>query len=69
MANKILLKQDTEMNTGYQGRGIPTQVKIFPKGTEVIYNKQITKAGIYHTVHLIDKNGTRWEASKKTEVK
>ena len=64
MNQKIKLKNDTQMNTGYQGRGIPTQSKIFKAGTEVFYNKQKTLSGTYHNIWIIE-NGIRWEASKK----
>lgn len=61
---KIILKKDTQMSTGYQGRGILTEYKTFLAGTEVFYEKLKTLSGTYHTIWIIE-NGKRWEASIK----
>jgi len=60
---KIILKNDTTMSTGYQGRGFVTEYKTFKAGSEVFYNKLETKSGTYHTVWAIE-DGKKWEASK-----
>lgn len=66
MDKKIKLRNDTQMNTGYEGRGIPVQYKTFSAGTEVFYNKYRTSSGIYHNIWVIE-NGIKWEASKKEQ--
>jgi hypothetical protein len=64
----IYLKQDTELWSTYAGRGLPSRSILMLAGTPVLYNRQVTKAGIYHTV-FVNKDGRRYEAVKKEEVK
>lgn len=64
MKRKITLKRDTEMSTGYRGRGIPSRMIVVPAGTVVDYAVMITKTGTYHTVYAV-KDGIGYEASKK----
>lgn len=70
------LKADTEMSTGYRGRGLQPLTKTFPAGTRVHYTRTFYHGDfvahdgdpvetIHHKVSVRDESGTysaaRWE--------
>jgi len=65
MTKKIILKADTEMHSGYRGKGQPVVSRVFPKGTEAVYNRtELNDGRIIHTVK-VKADGELWEAVKQ----
>ena len=67
----IKLKVDTEMSTGYRGRGLPSREITLPAGTAVRYNRLALNDGVtvVHTVTYTADDGLIYSSNLRETLK